>query len=112
MRAAAVAVARRADRDEQDVDARGHRLVDVRGEAQEASAGIDADQIGEPGLVDGNRSVLEPPDLCRVAVDADDVVAELRQAGAGHQANIARPDHCHIQHHEGSGRFDRPARCQ
>ena len=32
-------------------------------------------------------------DLGRVLVDADDLMAEFRQAGAGNQADIARADH-------------------
>ena len=76
------------------------RLVDVGRETQQAAARIGGDELLETRLVDRDLAGLQPGDLRRVLVDADDVVAKFRQAGAGHQADIAGPDHADIQHCE------------
>jgi len=89
----AVAAARRgAHRDEHGVDAL-HRLLQIHGEGQAAGGDVAGDQIVQAGLVDRNFAALQPLDLAGVLVDASDVHAEFRKAGAGDQADIARADH-------------------
>src|SRR5262249_14531720 len=51
----------------------------------------------EPGFVDGNLPCLQSGDLFLVDIDASDVVAEIRETGAGDEADVPRADHCNIQ---------------
>ena len=50
------------------------------------------DQCLQPGLVDRDAAGLEQLDLGLVHVQAQHVVAEVGQAGAGHEADIAGSD--------------------
>ena len=68
----------------------------VGGEREAALLLVPAHHRLEPGLVDRDLVLLQPRDLLRVLVHADDVVAGLRQAGAGHQADVAASDHRHV----------------
>ena len=43
--------------------------------------------------MDGNLAALEGRDLVRIDVETDDVVADLREAGAGDEPDVTRPDH-------------------
>ena len=52
------------------------------------------DQFAQAGLVDRDLAFLQPFDLGRDLVDADDVVPALGQASPLNQAHISRPDHC------------------
>ncbi len=87
-----VLVRRRADGDELQRAVR-HGLVDVRGEREPARLDVAADHRLEAGLVDGDPALLQDVDLARIHVEAQDVVAHFREAGAGDQADVARADH-------------------
>jgi hypothetical protein len=66
-------------------DGPGH----VGGELQAARPGVARHDVGQARLVDGNVPFAQGRDPGGVRVHADDVVAHLGQAGAGHQAYIA-----------------------
>jgi len=51
-------------------------------------------QIGQPRFVDRHDIVVEVFDLLLVLVDADHIMAEIGEAGARNQADIARTYHC------------------
>jgi len=83
-----------------DVDELGalERLTDV--EREHEPFAIPLQQLFEARLVDRHLPRLEPGDLLRDDVADDDVVAQLGEAGAGDQANVARaedrdPGACH-----------------
>jgi hypothetical protein len=80
---------RRPDRDEEQPRVL-ERVGDVRREVQATAMVLH--QLGEAGLPDGDVAPLEALDLLRVDVDAPDVVAELREACRGDQADVARAD--------------------
>jgi hypothetical protein len=91
----AVLARRGADRDEHDPRAAdGGR--DVGREGQAALGLVALDHRLETRLVDRDLVALEPGDLLRVLVHADDVVARLRQAGSGHQPHISASNHSHV----------------
>jgi hypothetical protein len=78
---AVAAPRRRADRDEHRVGL-GHRAGQVGGELQSAGLHIGGHQRVEAGLEDRDLAALQGGDLVAVLVDAGDVVAEIRKAGA------------------------------
>ena len=89
---AVTAARRRADRDEH----RGglaHRLRQPRGEAQPAGPDVARHQRVEARLEDRHVAAFERRDLVRIAVDADHVMAEIGEAGAGDEADVAGADH-------------------
>jgi hypothetical protein len=53
---------------------------------------VSPDHFFQSGLVNRNLAALEQADLRGVLVDADDVVAVLRQAGPCHQPDVPAPD--------------------
>ena len=57
---------------------------------------IAVDQLAQARLVDRDLAVLEPLDLGRDLVDADDVVAALGQASALNQPHVSRSDDCNF----------------
>src|SRR5205085_6149197 len=79
---------RRAHGDEDDV-AVADGVRGVGGELQPAGRVVGLDHRLQARLVDRNDAVVEAFDLRRVDVDAHDVMADLRQAGAGDEADIA-----------------------
>jgi hypothetical protein len=87
----AVLAWRRADGDELDA-AVPRRLGGVGREAQPPGGGIADDELRETGLVDRDPALAESRDLLRVDVEADDVVAEVGEARAGDQADVAGAD--------------------
>ena len=89
---AVAAPAGRAHRDEHRFGAR-HGGFQIGGEGQAPGLGIGRHHIVQARLKDGNAAGLQGLDLAGILVDADHVMAEFRQAGAGHQADIARADH-------------------
>jgi len=100
----AVAAARgRPDRDE---DRLGpfHPCGKLAGEGQPAGRDVAGNQLVEPGLEDRHHALFERADLGFVLVDADDVMAEVREAGAGHQPDIAGSDN-RDAHFSGSRRW-------
>ena len=50
------------------------------------------DELGQLGLEQVHLAAVEAIDERRVDVDADDVVAELGQAGGHHEADVAAAD--------------------
>ena len=83
---------RRADRDELQRAVRD-RCVDVGGEAQAPGRDVARDHRLEPRLVDRHAAVVEDRDLARVDVEAQHVVADLGEAGAGDETDVAGADH-------------------
>ena len=104
---AVAAPRRRADRDE-------HRIGVAHGgkvgrEGKPSLLPVGGDQIGEAGLVDRDVALIERRDLVGVAVDADDVVTEIRKAGPGHEPDITGTDHHHAHEKSVSPRWSRAA---
>ena len=81
-----------ADRDEHGLGV-ADRLLQVDGEGQAAFAHVLGDEFGQARLEDRDLAAVERLDLGRILVDAADVVAEIRKAGAGNQSDIACSDH-------------------
>ena len=88
---AVAAARRRADRDEDRLGL-GHGRGELGGEGEPSGGDVARDQPVEAGLEDRNHPAVEVGDLAHVLVDAGDVVAEIREAGARDEADIARPD--------------------
>src|SRR5439155_8939178 len=61
-------------------------------EPEPAVAVVAVHQLAQARLVDRDLTVLQPLDLVRNLVDADDVVTALRETGAGDQSHVARSD--------------------
>jgi hypothetical protein len=70
--------------------AMAHGVDHIRGELQPSSGNVALHQGIQPRLEDGNAPVVEQLDLLLIHVQAQHVVAHLCQAGACHQAHIAR----------------------
>ncbi len=73
-----------------------HAVFQFGGEGKPARSGIARDQRRQARLVDGNLATLEGRDLAGILVDADDLVSEIGEADAGHQAYVARTHHCDL----------------
>ena len=58
-------------------------------ELDAAGLGVALDQRIQPGLVDRNLAAVQPLDLAGIDIDTDDMVARIRQTGAGDQADVA-----------------------
>ena len=84
----AVLVRRRADGDDLEQPV-GNGSLGVRGEGKAALASIQRDQLIEAGLVDRHLAGVQARDLGGIDVDADDVIAGIRQAGAGDKADVS-----------------------
>ena len=84
---------RRSDRDKGRVCA-CKRRGQVRGKTQPAGRDVCGHERFEPRLENGNHSSAQLFDLLGVGVNADDVVAEIRETHAGHQSDIACANHC------------------
>ena len=89
----AVFVRRRADRDELEQAVRD-AFRRVGRELEAPLVDVALDEHVEAGLVDRDLALLQALDLARVDVDADDVVAGFRQAGARDQADVAGAEDC------------------
>ena len=81
---------RGADADE--VDVAGVELGDLRGEPQPARLDVLAEQLREPGLVEGHPPFGERSDLVGVEVDPDDVETELGHAGCMSRSEVPGAD--------------------
>jgi hypothetical protein len=79
---------RRRDRDEDDLGVR-HAGGEVGREAEPAGLDVGSHEFLEPRLVDRDATGLQGLDLGDVVVDATHVVAEIGEAGAGNQTDIA-----------------------
>lgn len=86
----AVFTGRRADRDEDDfgVAQRGGQVV---GEGEASGLRIVRGKLGQPGFEKGNAAVPQDAQALGIALDADDAVAHVGQAGPGNQADVAGP---------------------
>ena len=87
-----VVALRRSHRDEDHLGG-AHRVLEHGGEAKPLGGDVLVQQLLEAGLVDGTLPLTQRRDLLRVHVDADDGVPRIREADAGHQTDVARPDH-------------------
>ncbi len=67
------------------------RLGQVEGEGQALL--VPGDQVAQARLVDGHVAGAQQRDLLRVDVADDHPVAELGQAGAGHQTDVSGAEH-------------------
>jgi hypothetical protein len=88
---AAIFIGRGAHGNELDV-AKGHGVGHVGGEAQAPGLDVGLDQRAQAGLVDGHAAAVQGGDLGGVDVQAADAVAQVRQAGAGDEADVAGAD--------------------
>ena len=89
---AAVRALRRSDGDEDQLRV-GDPRRQVGREPQTAVASVPMNQFGQARLVDRHFAAFKHRDLRRDLVHADDVVAALRQASAGHQADVTGSNH-------------------
>jgi hypothetical protein len=62
-------------------------------ECKAACGGVAGDHVAEAGFVDGHVAAVEHVDLGAVDVEPDDVVARIRQARAGDQADVSSANH-------------------
>jgi hypothetical protein len=83
--------------------ARADRAGQIGREAQPSFADVLADDLVEAGLVDRDLALVEGVDLLDVDIDTDHVVAEVGEAGAGHEAHVARSDDCDVHWGVSSG---------
>jgi hypothetical protein len=96
------ATRRRADRDEYSVGAT-HSLSQRGGKYQPPLLEVRADDIAEPGREDWNFARIQSRNLRAILIDARDLMAEIRNTGAGNEPHIASADHrnphaCHSSH--------------
>ena len=89
---AVAAPRRRADRDEDRIGL-GDRRGEIGGEIEPPGLHVGGHQRIEPGLENRDFAAAQARDLVGVLVHAGDLVAEIREAGAGNQPHIARADH-------------------
>ena len=89
---AVAAPRRRADRDEHRIGL-GDRRGQIGGEIQPPGLHIGGHQRIEARLENRDFAPAQGCDLVAVLVHAGDLVAEIREAGAGHQPHIARANH-------------------
>ncbi len=64
------------------------RGLGVGREVEAALVPVAGDHLVEARLVDRDLAGIEARDLGGVDVDADDVIAGVRQAGAGHETDV------------------------
>jgi len=81
-------IRRRADRDQLKLTVL-HPLLGVGREPQSAGIGIALDDGVEARLMDGDLARLEHRDLARVDVDADHLVAGIRETGSRDEPHVA-----------------------
>jgi hypothetical protein len=62
-------------------------------EFQPGGAHIGTDHVVQPGLVNRHFAAQKGGDLRFILVDANDLVAEIGETGAGNKANVAGADH-------------------
>ena len=89
---AVAAPGRRADRDEHRLGA-VHRVGQVVGEREPAGGDVLCHQLVQARLVDRHAALMQRGELLGVGLHNGDVDAELGEAGAGDQADIAAADH-------------------
>src|SRR5262245_6259141 len=84
----AIALGRRADRDEDD-DRPSHALGEIGRERETAVRDVAGDHFLEPRLVDRHPAGGQLGDLLRLIVDADDFVAEVREDSTRDETDVA-----------------------
>ncbi len=87
----AVLVRRRADGDELDLAVRDARL-DIGREAQAPCRAVARDDVQQPRFVNRHPAVVQDVDLALIDVETEDVVTDLREAGARDETDIAGAD--------------------
>ncbi len=73
------------------------RLCHIGGEAQAPGGTVARDHLEQAGLVDRDAARLEDADLLRVQIQAQHVVAYLRQARPADQTDITGSRNCDFQ---------------
>src|SRR5581483_5971105 len=68
-------------------------FIQVGCKRKSAFTDVAADQILQAGFENRNFAVFEGLDFCRILVDTGYLVTKVGDAGSGHEADIARPDH-------------------
>src|SRR3546814_2794625 len=84
---------RRADSDEDGIRP-VDRSLQIGGEAEASRLAVARHQGIEAGLENRDPAPLQALDLAGVLVDANDIGAELREAGSRHETDIAGANHC------------------
>ena len=80
--------------------------VDRRGQIGRRSqphSEVTPQQLGQPAFVNRRLGPVDLVNLARIDIHAYHVVPFLRQAHAGHQTHVARPDHRHLHRASSSG---------
>ncbi|MNL11093.1 hypothetical protein D3C87_1319140 [compost metagenome] len=88
--------ARGSDGDENDFGL-GNTSCQIGCERQAAPGHIGFHQFGQAWFVDRHHALFQRCDLGLVLVDTDDIMAEIGQTNARHQAHIARSHNCNLQ---------------
>lgn len=70
----------------------GNGFCGIAFEAQTIRGAIARDDAFEAGLVNGEMAGLEDFDFREIAIGADDIVADFREAAACYQTYVARAD--------------------
>jgi len=68
-------------------------FFDIGGEAQTACRDIALDDIVQSGFIDGYAAAVEQRDLVRINIQTHYVIAQIRQACARHQTDVAGTNH-------------------
>ena len=84
----AILVRRRADRDHLEEAVRDP-FGGIERELEPTLGLVASNQLVEPRLVDRDLAAVEALDLLRIDVDANDVIAGVREARARHESHIA-----------------------
>ena len=92
---AVAATGGRAYRDEDDVRA-GNGVVEGCVEPEPPGLAVAPHQVIQPGFVGRDLALLQRRDTLLVDIEAGDARAEFREAGTGHESDIARADHADI----------------
>src|SRR6266496_831733 len=75
----------------------GPDIADVGGDPEARRGKTISKQVREPGLVEWGITACQMRQLLPVAVEADDLVADARQAESSGQADVAEPDDAGLQ---------------
>ncbi len=73
-------------------------VLDGIGEAQALGGDVAVDELLEAGLVNRDFAALQHVHLALVVIDADDVVADFREAGARDETDVAGTDDAEIHY--------------
>jgi len=71
--------------------------LDVGAKPDPACSAVAPDEILQAGLVERHATLVERADLRAVQIETKHVVADLGEAGPGHQTHIPRTDDCNFQ---------------